>query len=246
MSPQRPDFTGRLRERASGHSLSCPDPASAVSRSISAFSTTMAPCSRRTQSRPAQARNCLLMLSRVMPTISLISCCVIAMVRPCEAEDVLFGQAKQRTGQPSWQILQDNLLDLIAGRSQPLAEQFDEFHCQRRLSLHKGDEFAPVDDEEFAIAVCNGVGGAGLSVEQRDLAENFPRPNDIEDRVAAIRRGNAHLHRTRNDRVQAVAGIPLGEQRGSPLERGVFGVTAELLESFRLEVGKNRVLAQDR
>src|SRR5436190_22886711 len=69
---------------------------------------------------------------------------------------VLFGQAKQRTGQPSWQILQDNLLDLIAGRSQPLAEQFDEFHRQRRLGLHKGDELAPVDDKEFARAVCDG------------------------------------------------------------------------------------------
>ncbi len=170
------------------------------------------------------------MLSRVMPTISLISCCVIAMVLALRRRRVLFGQAKQRTGQPSRQILQDNLLDLIAGRSQPLAEQFDEFHRQRRLIFHKGDEFAPIDDEEFASAVCDGVGRAGLSVEQRDLAENFPRPNDIKDRVAAIRRGNAHLHRTRNDRVQAVAGIPFGKQRGAPLQRGVFGVTAELLE----------------
>ncbi len=46
------------------------------------LSTTMAPCSSRTQSRAAQARSCLLMLSRVMPTISLISCWVIATVRP--------------------------------------------------------------------------------------------------------------------------------------------------------------------
>jgi len=85
-----------------------------------------------------------------------------------------------------------------------------------------------------------------LSVEQRDLAENFPRPHDIQDRIAAVRRGNAHLHRTGNNRVQAVAGVAFGEQRSAPLQCGVLGVTAKLLESLWLEVGKNRVLAQHR
>ena len=56
-------------------------PASASSRSAAASRTTIAPCSRRTHLRKAHARNCLLMLSRVMPTISPISCCVIAMER---------------------------------------------------------------------------------------------------------------------------------------------------------------------
>src|SRR6266403_1878855 len=41
----------------------------------------MAPCSSRTHLRAAQAPNCLLMLSRVMPTISPISCWVMAIVR---------------------------------------------------------------------------------------------------------------------------------------------------------------------
>ena len=73
-----------------------------------------------------------------------------------------------------------------------------------------------------------------------------PGPIEIQDRVAAIRRGNADLHRPRDDRIQAVAGISFGKQRGAPLQRGVLGVAAELLESLRLKVGKNRVLAQDR
>ena len=73
-----------------------------------------------------------------------------------------------------------------------------------------------------------------------------PGPTIFRIALRPSGRGNAHLHRTRNDRVQAVAGIPFGKQRGAPLQRGVLGVTAELLESLRLEVGKNRVLAQDR
>ena len=44
-------------------------------------------------------------------------------------------------------------------------------------ALHKGNEFAAVDDEEFASAVGDGVGRAGLSVEHRDLAEDFAGPD---------------------------------------------------------------------
>ena len=61
-------MTASLRHRTIAYS-SLSDWASF--RSEFASSTTMAPCSRRTQSRVAQTPNCLLMLSRVMPTISL-------------------------------------------------------------------------------------------------------------------------------------------------------------------------------
>jgi hypothetical protein len=47
---------------------------SATSRKASGFSTTIAPCSSRTQPLAAQATSCLLVLSREIPTISL-SCC---------------------------------------------------------------------------------------------------------------------------------------------------------------------------
>ena len=40
--------------------------------------------------------------------------------------------------------------------------------------------------KEFAIAVCDRVGGPNSSVKQRHFAENFARSDDVQDRVAAI------------------------------------------------------------
>jgi hypothetical protein len=45
---------------------------------------------------------------------------------------------------------------------------------------------------------------------------------------------------------EAVAGISLGDDRGSPLQRGVLGVTAQLFEGFIIKIAKDRMLAQDR
>ena len=43
-----------------------------------------------------------------------------------------------------------------------------------------------------------------------------------------------------------VAGISLGKERRSPLERGMSGVAAKLVERVRLKIAKNRMLAQER
>jgi hypothetical protein len=53
-------------------------------------------------------------------------------------EFAFFGQAEQRAGKPPRKILKDDLFDLIAGPAQPPAEQFDEFHRERRLAVHEG------------------------------------------------------------------------------------------------------------
>ena len=206
----------------------------------------MAPCSRRTQLRAAQTRNCLLMLSRVMPTISLISCCVMAIVRPPGASLSFSVRRIKRAGEPARQILQDHLFDLVAGPAQPRAQQLDELHRELGLASHKGKKFAAIDRENFAIGIRRGVGRPRLPIEHRHLSEDLAGADQIQDRVAAIGRGNADLDRAADHRKQAVAGIALGKDRGSPLQRGVLGVAAELVERLGFKIAKNRMIAQDR
>ena len=65
-------------------------------------------------------------------------------------------------------------------------KQFDEFHRQRRLASHEGQEFAAVDDKNLAIGVGGGVGGPRLAVEHRDFAENLAGTDQVENRAAAV------------------------------------------------------------
>src|ERR1700680_852176 len=105
---------------------------------------------------------------------------------PAAARDlVLFGQANERAGEPARQVLKNDLLDLIAGPAQPRAQQFDEFHRQRRLAAHERNEFAAVDDEDLAIGVGGGVGGPRLLVEERPFAKNLAGANQIQDARAS-------------------------------------------------------------
>ena len=94
-----------------------------------------------------------------------------------------------------------------------------------------------VNSSQLLLAVASAL--RTQSVEQRHLAENLARPDHVEDGVAPVGRGNADLHRSTNHRKQAGAGITLGKERGAPLQRGMLGIAAELLESIRLEIGKN-------
>jgi hypothetical protein len=156
------------------------------------------------------------------------------------------GQGEQRAGESARQIQQDDLFDLLAGPSQPRTEQLDEFHRQRRLASHKRQEVAAVNDEDFAIGICGGVGRPPLSRKHRNLAECIACTDQIEDRAAAFRRGDADLHRAGYYAKNAVARIALAKDRRSPLQRSVLGITAELVECLRLKIGVDRMLAQDR
>src|SRR6185437_6474058 len=148
-------------------------------------------------------------------------------------EIVFFGQAEQRSGEPARQVLKNDLLDLIAGPAQPCAEQFDDLHRQIGMSGDEGEKIAPVDREELAIAVRGGVRGTRVTVQHRDFAEQFTGADQVQDRAAAIGGGYADLHRSRDHRKQAVAGIALGDNGGAALQGEMLGVTAELLERLR-------------
>jgi len=157
-----------------------------------------------------------------------------------------FGQANQRTGEAARQILKNNLFDLIACPAQPHAKQFDEFHRQLRLASYEGKEFAPINDKNLAICICRCVGSSRVPVEQRHFPKNFAGTDQVQDRTAPVRRGNADLDRAADHRDQAVARIALRKNRRPSLQGVVLGITAKLVECLCAEVAEDRVLAQHR
>ena len=161
-------------------------------------------------------------------------------------ELVLVGQTNERAGEPPRQVLENDLLNLVTGPPQPRAKQLDELHRQRRLASHEGNKLATVDDEYFAIGVGGSVGSPRPPIEHRDFTENLAGADQIQNRTTALGGRDADLHRTAEHRKQAVAGISLGKNRGSPLQRGVLGITAELVERAGIKIAENRMVAQDR
>ena len=209
----------------------------------------MAPCSRRTQLRVGPGAQLLVDAFRVIPTISLISCWVIgngSAHRPRACARRFSVKRDQRTSQPAGQILQNNLFDLIAGPPQACAKQFDQLHRQRRLASHEGNKFATVDHKKFAIGIGDDVGGPGQPIEQRDFPENLAGADQIKNRTAAVGGRDTYLYGARYHRKQAVAGIASGKDRGSPLQRAVPGVATKLVQRLGLEIGKERMPAQNR
>ncbi len=159
---------------------------------------------------------------------------------------MFLGQTNEGAGKPAWQVLKNNLFDLVAGPPQLRAEQLDEFHRELRMAPHKRKKFAAIDDKYLAIGICRGVGGPRLPIEHRDFSEDLTGADKVENRTAAVGRGDAHFHGAADHRTKTVPWISFGKQRGSPLQRGVFGVAAELVEGLRFKIAKNRMLAQHR
>ena len=60
---------------------------------------------------------------------------------------------------------------------------------------------------------CGGRGGARSRVEQRQLAEHLARPEHGEQVLTAVSGGAAELHLALAHDVEAVTGVPLGEER---------------------------------
>src|ERR1700682_2632783 len=114
------------------------------------------------------------------------------------------------------------------------------------MASHKRKKFAAIDDKYLAIGICRGVGGPRLPVEHRDFPEDLTGADKIENRAAAIGRGDAHFHGATDHRKKTVPWISFGKQRGSPLQRGVLRVAAELVEGLGFKIAKNRMLAQHR
>ena len=159
-------------------------------------------------------------------------------------EFLLSGQANQRTGEPAGQILKNKLLDLVAGPPQLRAKQLDEFHRQRRMVSYKRKKFAAIYNKNLAVRICGSVGCPRVPIEHRDFTEDFTGADKIKNRAAAIGRGDAHFHGAADDGNKTVSGVSFGTDRRAPLQRGMLGVAAELIEGLRFKVTKIGMLAQ--
>jgi hypothetical protein len=87
-----------------------------------------------------------------------------------------FGKTEQRAGKSPRQILQNELLDLIACLPHPRAQQFDELHSERRLAVHEGEKVAAVNDENLAIGVRRGAALRGCPSSSEISPNSSPGP----------------------------------------------------------------------
>src|SRR2546423_5491686 len=82
-------------------------------------------------------------------------------------------QSQQRLDQPASQIEEHEVLDLLAGAPQACAQHLHELYRDFRIAAQQRDEVPPLDDHELAIGKRHRIGGARLTVEQGDLAEDL-------------------------------------------------------------------------
>src|SRR6516162_2237938 len=127
----------------------------------------------------------------------------------------LVRQSQQCFGQSDWQFKERQLLHLLAGATQARAKYLDDLHHQVGFAAQKWNEISTLDQHEFAVGHCRGVGGARASVEQRDFAKDFTLTDDVEYDVAAVSGGRADLHHTGEHPHQPGARIALAEDYGA-------------------------------
>jgi pimeloyl-ACP methyl ester carboxylesterase len=115
-------------------------------------------------------------------------------------------------------------------------------HFARRLQLPLGNKsratqkIPTFDDEQFAVSHSGSVGGAGMAVQERDLAEDVALAEHIEHGVLTVRRGNADPHRSGSDGAKAGPGIALGEYVRAALHRPGDDEGAEAIDVLRREL----------
>ena len=120
-----------------------------------------------------------------------------------------------------------------------VAEKLDELHRQRRLAVHERNEFAAVDDEHLAIGVGGSVRGPACPSSSAISPKISPGPIRLR---MALRPSAEEMLIFTVPLITAnrlVPGSPLAEDRRAPLQRGVLGVAAELVERLGIKIGRN-------
>jgi hypothetical protein len=121
------------------------------------------------------------------------------------------GQLQQLLGHASGDVGEDEVGEVVVGAAQAAGQ-----HAQQLL----GDLGAVGDPGAQRVAVHRygahvgdrrGAGRPRAGVEDRQLAEHVRRSHDREQILTPVGRAAADLHLARNDDVQPVARLPLGE-----------------------------------
>ena len=107
------------------------------------------------------------------------------------------------------------------------------------MRVEVGHEVAPVDYQEPAIGMGDGVGRPLPAVEQRHLAEGLACPDHVEDDLSSFLGRCADADLALQHRHQAVAGRALGE------DRGAGGVLDDARKSQQpVELGRGELIEQ--
>jgi putative tryptophan/tyrosine transport system substrate-binding protein len=131
-----------------------------------------------------------------------------ALRRPLAARR---GEAQHRLGQARRLVEEKRVLHVLGHAADLGAEDRQQPERDLRMRFEEGHEIAPVDHQQHAIGTRDRVGGAGLAVEQRHLAEGLAGLDDGKDHLPAFGRRRADRHLALEHGEEAVAGRALRE-----------------------------------
>jgi len=163
------------------------------------------------------------------------------------AEKLLSVSIKERRATPSFEDVPIHAADLEkiirAGLEAPSGYNLQPWRFI--VVQDREQKIAALDDEQPAVRHRGGVGGTGVAVQERNLAEDGAFAEHVEHGVLAFHRGNADLHRSRPDGAQAGPGIALGEYVGAALHRLGDDAGAEAIDVLRSELPEQIMISQD-
>ena len=147
--------------------------------------------------------------------------------------------------EPHRERQQHRLFHAIADPAHPLAQQRDELHRDAGLALQEAEEIFAPQDEQLGRFLRGGAGGARLAVERGDLAEQVAGAEKVERQLAAGRGAGLDSNLAATDSVERVAAVALLEQHLACGEVLGMAECRNLIESFRAEIGEQRVEPQN-
>ena len=90
-------------------------------------------------------------------------------------------------GEPSGDFLEGEVFDLGGEAAQPHGEHGQHVEGQRGVCGDQTHEFSAGEKKDFRLSQGFGVGRKGIAVEDRDLAEGFARPENMENLFLAVK-----------------------------------------------------------
>src|SRR5215469_6268083 len=148
------------------------------------------------------------------------------------------GDAQQGLGEPRRQLQEEQILHLVGGAPEALADELDELQANLRPLLQQRQHVAAFEHRHLTSGECDGIGVPILAVEQGQLAKDLAGMDDVEHDLLAVRRWRADAHLARDHRHHAVTGRALEKDHfagSEAAEMGVHGKTLALVGGERPE-----------
>jgi hypothetical protein len=96
-------------------------------------------------------------------------------------------QVEQRPSQAAVHMLKDGMLYVLIGMTKTVAKHLEELKAHVGSMFEKREEFAMVEDQQFAIGDRGRIGSSRLPVKQSDFTEDLAGLQNGEYKFAAYR-----------------------------------------------------------